>query len=107
MTFLSTYKPVITFMLRSFTTIVLPLILSLLMLHDCGKLWTMFWKECLDTHDSSKLVIEASIPFVIETSNIYSSTSFDQPITMKLLSPDKICNPVNWRDINWNKCLRQ
>eukprot|EP01084_Bolivina_argentea_P292084 502056_1 len=106
--FLSTYRPTIIFMLRSFTTIILPMCLSVLLLHDCGRFWTTFWTHCaVFSESASDLDIETNLSFQIATSASDSVLPFNQHITVQLLKSDDICTPKTWKEINWNKCVRQ
>eukprot|EP01083_Nonionella_stella_P106109 305749_1 len=99
--FMSRYRPKIIFHLRSFTAVVLPCVLSLWLLHDCGRGWTTFWRKCL--HEQSELDISTTIPLEIPLNNGVSSTSVMEFMTINLLKSDDICSAF----INWNKCLRQ
>eukprot|EP01084_Bolivina_argentea_P311464 539120_1 len=105
--FLSTYRPTFIFILRSFTTIILPLTMSLLFLNDCGRLWTSLWTKCPTVGgQDSELDIITQIPFTFQSDNGYDIFSFNQSAAVQLQSSGDICSPKGWTQINWNKCLR-
>eukprot|EP01083_Nonionella_stella_P003977 11446_1 len=103
--FMSTYRPRIIFLLRSLTAVTLPFILSLWLLHDCGRGWTRFWSKCWIEH--SELNIKTNIPLEIPGNNGVSAYSFADFISINLLKSDDICGTFSVWKINWNKCLRQ
>eukprot|EP01083_Nonionella_stella_P003978 11447_1 len=103
--FMLRYRPKIIFHLRSFTAVVLPCVLSLWLLHDCGRGWTTFWRKCL--HEQSELDISTTIPLEIPLNNGVSSTSVMEFMTINLLKSDDICGTFLPGNINLNKCLRQ
>ena len=45
-------------LLRSMNSIIIPLIVSFLFLNDCGKMWALLWKPCIDDSDSFDINIE-------------------------------------------------
>ena len=81
------YRANFIIILRALTTIVIPFVITLFFVNDCGRMWTYFWNVC--AHDKDKLSV--SIQYGYETLNI--------------LSPDEICH-FRYDQILSEQCLR-
>eukprot|EP01084_Bolivina_argentea_P274248 467390_1 len=87
---------------RTFTTIIIPLVASIIFLNDCGSVWTKMWKPCL-TNNSSPFDINLSI----QPPQYYGDDvviNFDY-IYLNILDKDQICLSRTLFEINWNRCF--
>ena len=78
------YRPTVVLICRSFLTIVIPCIISIALLNDCGSLWSTFWVKC---NDKSSTQFNSAKKFLYDESQISSQSavcgteSFNQLIT--------------------------
>eukprot|EP01084_Bolivina_argentea_P004435 8431_1 len=83
----------IIFILRTLTSIIIPIIFGIIILNDCGNGWTLFWSPCYH-ENKTKFDIDADI-------DVYARGS-EQP-SIRLSDASKICG---LQTIIWNKCIR-
>eukprot|EP01084_Bolivina_argentea_P200702 343172_1 len=99
---MSKHRSKIIVISRTFTTIIMPLIASVIFLNDCGSVWTDMWPLCLQTNPSPfdiQLVIEPT-PY-IASDGILSFSN----ITLNILDREQICLSRSLFEINWNRCF--
>ena len=85
----------IILVLRTTTTIVIPIILSFILLNDCGSGWVYLWTPCLD--DTS---FDISVPLHIQTAFM------EGYLELTVLHHEDVCQPLSLPHLNWNKCIR-
>eukprot|EP01084_Bolivina_argentea_P088445 159681_1 len=91
--YLIQYRSSSIILLRTFTSIIIPLIMNLIVSNECGGYWSHYWIKCnADRDDLNKSIY------------VYDSLTY---ITKEivLLSSDEICK-INYASIARPKCFR-
>eukprot|EP01084_Bolivina_argentea_P101658 182229_1 len=93
---------------RTLTTMIVPVIVSVFLLNECGNYWTKLWRPCADDKQSFNieyLLFPSSI-WVNYTSAPNTTTQdyvgFERT-KLQILSDASVCSANN---IKWNKCIR-
>eukprot|EP01084_Bolivina_argentea_P054744 100385_1 len=89
--------------LRTISTIIIPLIFSFLLLNNCGNGWTKVWKPCLK-HQSNVGSSVFNITYILQSDllNVYNIP----PTKLQVLTKSDVCSSLSFNVINWNKCIR-
>eukprot|EP01084_Bolivina_argentea_P236507 397648_1 len=87
------HRAYVIFVLRTWSSIIIPFIFSIILLNDCGKGWTRMWDRC---YGDDRDALSVAIPL---------SRSYDQ-MSITLSAVDDLCNG-NLRSMQLGNCLRQ
>eukprot|EP01084_Bolivina_argentea_P134921 237837_1 len=92
-TFITKQRTIVIFLLRTLSTIIIPIISSIVLLNDCGHGWVKFWSQCYGDSNSKFNVFVAV--------NIFG---FIQDPNLELIKSSEICG---FHSIDWSNCLRR
>eukprot|EP01084_Bolivina_argentea_P253302 425434_1 len=90
----------IIFLLRTSNTLIIPIIVSILLLNDCGRWWTQYWTPCDDENMNNNFNL--MLPVFINVPIAFSGVT----VNLQLLSPEDVCSTADIAEINWSKCIR-
>eukprot|EP01084_Bolivina_argentea_P110405 197154_1 len=94
--FIIKWRTIIIFLLRTLTGVIIPCVLSVILLNDCGHGWTILWNEC-STNNKHKFDIKVPLE------GMYTGNGSLNP-SLILSTSNEICG---FQPIIWNKCVRQ
>ena len=95
---------------RTFTSIIIPLFASFILLNDCNAQWTHLWNPCLN--DKSVFDVHIVVqPSNFKTNNINNNLTdfvavYFPEIELNLLNSNQVCEQSLMNGINWNRCIR-
>eukprot|EP01084_Bolivina_argentea_P044024 81054_1 len=92
---------------RILTTIIIPIILSFLLLNNCGNGWTKLWNPCLNdpySFDMYGYLTPSNI--IINSTYIYAREYAFADIGLEVSYHSEICSSLTFNNISWNKCIR-
>ena len=90
-------KSKVIMILRTLSTIVIPLICSFILQSNCGNGWVLYWNPCIYEKESFDMSSE-----VISNSNYGYNYASNVVVSTK----ESVCSIVSYPNIKWNKCLR-
>eukprot|EP01084_Bolivina_argentea_P098644 177276_1 len=96
---------------RTLTTIIIPVILSVILLNECGGAWAKLWRPCVKERKKFNIQYELQV----SKSTIYTLWAPNQPLSLAIhflpipldvLSSSAVCSVTTFQRIRWNKCIR-
>ena len=89
--------------IRTITTIIIPVIFSFILLNDCGSGWTYLWNPCKDP-----TTFDVVVPLETQYGYDWFGVTISNPISLDLsvLQHDDVCALSSFGDLEWNKCIR-
>ena len=85
---------------RTFLTIILPFIISVLLLSQCGNLWVKFWNECKNSKSSANAFDITSL-ILPSSVKIVGDTRYPLPFFLTALESSQVCTN-NFGSLNIN-----
>ena len=92
--------------MRSLSTIIIPLIVSIILLNDCGRGWTYLWKQCHGDQNREQLhnVVPMTVKSKVDPLNPFSDRHDFCNFQIEISNYETICG---FQSITSNKCIRQ
>eukprot|EP01084_Bolivina_argentea_P180416 311711_1 len=104
----------IIMILRTLSSIIIPILSSIVLLNDCGSLWSQLWIPCLNNNNENAFDIAvpvSSIPYTqyfgTEQTD-YTYLHFDS-LPLQILSEKEVCDTISIDDFTqrtMNRCIR-